>query len=185
MLTEGEIAGTVGVSRTPVREALLRLAAEDLVELYPKRGALVRTVSADEIRDLRQARELVETFAVVAALRSGHKRLAVELAERLRQMRAAAADGDIAAFSSADRAFHCAIVAAAGNQIVRRWYEQIRDRQLRMRSLLVPEAADRMATAIAEHEAIAAAIEAGDTEAGRRAVVAHLDTFLASVWGER
>src|SRR2546422_5434437 len=62
LLSEGEIANEVGVSRTPVREALLRLEAEGLVRLYPKRGALVLPVSPQEITDVMETRELVETF---------------------------------------------------------------------------------------------------------------------------
>lgn len=56
LISEGEIAEAAGVSRTPVREALLRLEAEGLVALYPKRGALVRPVSAREITDVVEAR---------------------------------------------------------------------------------------------------------------------------------
>src|SRR6478609_8224263 len=62
LVSEGEIATAVGVSRTPVREALLRLEAEGLVRLYPKRGALVLPVSPQEIADVLETRELVETF---------------------------------------------------------------------------------------------------------------------------
>src|SRR3954465_15306757 len=62
LLSEGEVAAQVGVSRTPVREALLRLEAEGLVRLYPKRGALVLPVSPREVSDVLETRELVETF---------------------------------------------------------------------------------------------------------------------------
>src|SRR3954463_1549047 len=63
LLTEAEVADAVGVSRTPVREALLRLGAEGLVALYPKRGALVLPVSAQEIDEVVEARLLVEGHA--------------------------------------------------------------------------------------------------------------------------
>src|SRR3954447_25770308 len=68
LLTEGEIADAVGVSRTPVREAMLRLSTEGLLRLYPKRGALVVSVSADEVRDIMEARELLESHAVELVL---------------------------------------------------------------------------------------------------------------------
>lgn len=184
MLTEGEIAEAVGVSRTPVREALLRLAAEGLVELYPKRGALVLAVSADEIRDVHEARELLEGYAAEGALRS-RAVVVPELRRRVAAMRAAAEAGDVAEFTRADRAFHAAMVEASGNRVVRGWYDQIRDRQLRMRTMLVPDAKDRMATAIREHEAILAAVEGGDVDAVRREVLAHLETFLGVIWGAR
>src|SRR6476661_5615597 len=68
LLTEGELADSVGVSRTPVREALLRLQAEGLVRLLPKRGALILPVTADEVSDVLETRRLVETFAVRKAI---------------------------------------------------------------------------------------------------------------------
>src|SRR5579862_8673241 len=69
LLSEGEVADAVGVSRTPVREAFLQLAAEGMLTLYPKRGALVVPVSADELREVLVARTLIEPWAagVVAA----------------------------------------------------------------------------------------------------------------------
>src|ERR1051325_9098135 len=63
LLTEGELAEAVGVSRTPVREALLRLEVEGLLRLYPKKGALVLPVSAQEIADVVETRQLGEGHA--------------------------------------------------------------------------------------------------------------------------
>src|SRR6476660_9315497 len=63
LLTEGELAEAVGVSRTPVREALLRLEVEGLIRLYPKKGALVVPVSAQEAHDVVEARALIEEWA--------------------------------------------------------------------------------------------------------------------------
>ncbi len=68
LLTEGELAEAVGVSRTPVREALLRLEAEGLIKLYPKKGALVLPVSAQEIADVVETRLLVEEHAARKAV---------------------------------------------------------------------------------------------------------------------
>lgn len=68
LLTEGELAEAVGVSRTPVREALLRLETEGLLKLYPKKGALVLPVSAQEIADVIETRLLVEEFTVRRAV---------------------------------------------------------------------------------------------------------------------
>src|SRR5664279_6555117 len=60
--TEGEVAEAVGVSRTPVREALLRLEVEGLVRLFPKKGAVVTSFSVREAEDVLEARVLVENF---------------------------------------------------------------------------------------------------------------------------
>src|SRR3954451_11343834 len=148
LLSEGEIATAVGVSRTPVREALLRLEAEGLVRLYPKRGALVLPVSPQEISDVVETRELVETFAAGKA--SLGPALIDELTGFLEEMREHAAAGNGREFARADRCFHRAIVAAAGNEIIIQLYDALRDRQLRMARLTADDP-DRTATAIHEH----------------------------------
>ena len=66
LLSEGEVAEALKVSRTPVREAFLLLEAEGLMRLYPKRGALVVPVSPDEVRDVVETRRLVERHCAEA-----------------------------------------------------------------------------------------------------------------------
>src|ERR671932_1608978 len=74
LITEGEVSEAVGVSRTPVREAFLRLQAEGLLRLYPKRGALVVPVSAQEIDDVMETRRMIERFDVDKVFASGGNR---------------------------------------------------------------------------------------------------------------
>ena len=83
LLTEGDLAEAVGVSRTPVREALLRLEAEGLLKLYPKKGALVLPVSAQEIADVVETRLLVEQHAVAKVVGALPERLVARLEELL------------------------------------------------------------------------------------------------------
>src|ERR671917_2912601 len=71
LLTEGEVADALGISRTPVREAFLRLEGEGLLRLYPKRGALVVPVSAQEVDAVMETRALVERFAIEKAIARG------------------------------------------------------------------------------------------------------------------
>ena len=71
LLTEGEVADALGISRTPVREAFVRLEAEGLLRLYPKRGALVVPVSAGEVEAVMETRLLVERFAFGKAIERG------------------------------------------------------------------------------------------------------------------
>src|ERR1700755_625970 len=65
LISEGEVAAALGMSRTPVREAFLRLEAEGLLRLYPQRGALVVPVSPEEVRAVMEARLVLEQVAVV------------------------------------------------------------------------------------------------------------------------
>ncbi|MEW9517617.1 GntR family transcriptional regulator [Streptomyces tubercidicus] len=173
LLTEGELADAVGVSRTPVREALLRLEVEGLIKLYPKKGALVLPVSAQEIADVVETRLLVEKHAAAKAVPASESLLG-ELADLLETMREQAASGDWAAVSVTDRAFHAAIVRSAGNQILDRLYEQLRDRQLRMGVAVMHAHPDRIAKNITEHAEILEALRAGDADAATDAVQRHV-----------
>ncbi len=173
LVTEGEVAERVGVSRTPVREALLRLQAERLVELFPKRGALVLAVTDAEARDVLEARELVEEWAAPRALERS-ARLVPALEEHLAAMRAALAADNAAALVEADRAFHEAVVDAAGNAVLSRLYASLRDRQLCMGAAAMDMDPPRRERAVHEHEGLLAALAAGDGPAFRRLTREHV-----------
>lgn len=180
LLAEGRLAKEVGVSRTPVREALLRLEAEGMVRLLPKRGALVLPVTAAEFRDVLATRELVETHCVRSIVLAGRGAgVARSLAVPLSDLRSAAAAGDLTGYVASDREFHAGIVAAAGNQILIRLYGSLRDRQLRMgaRNLLAADGSadpERMAVTISDHQDIVDAIDRGDLDAALRLTTEHL-----------
>ncbi|OLB64916.1 MAG: GntR family transcriptional regulator [Actinobacteria bacterium 13_2_20CM_2_72_6] len=161
LLSEAEIAADVGVSRTPVREALLRLESEGLVALYPKRGVLVRPVSAAEIEDVIDARRLVE---VHAAQRAWERRatLVDTLEPWLDAMRGARRDGDVVALMIADRAFHAAVVDGGGNAILSELYQRLRDRQMRIGIAAMRVEPERVDQAVADHTRLLDALRGDD-----------------------
>jgi DNA-binding GntR family transcriptional regulator len=183
LLTEGELAEAVGVSRTPVREALLRLEVEGLLKLYPKKGALVLAVSAQEIADVVETRLLIEEFAVRKVVPAS-TRLIGRLAELLEEQRQRAVDGDLAAVSVADRSFHAEIVRAAGNQILSKLYDQLRDRQLRMGVALMEAHPERIAKNVEEHAELLAAIREGDADRATHCVRRHVGRVKLLARGE-
>ena len=139
LLSENRLAKDLDIGRTPVRQAFLQLEGEDLLELYPRRGALVKPISASEADDVLEARLLIEKHCARRAAVQGP-----ELASRLRdllvqQERALARTATD--FIRADRDFHRAIVAANGNQILTRQYDRLRDRLQRIAATAL--AADR------------------------------------------
>ncbi|ASN25355.1 GntR family transcriptional regulator [Streptomyces pluripotens] len=176
LLTEGELAEAVGVSRTPVREALLRLEVEGLIRLYPKKGALVLPVSAQEIADVVETRLLVEEHAARKVV-PAPSALVERLAELLERQKSQVAAGDLAAAAVTDRCFHAAIVRSGGNEILSRLYDQLRDRQLRMGVAIMHSHPDRMTKTLAEHEEILNALRAGDADAAVRVVHRHVSWF--------
>jgi DNA-binding GntR family transcriptional regulator len=175
LLSENELSQQLGLSRTPVRQAFVQLEAEGLLELYPKRGALVVPVAASEIEDVFEARLLVEEHCARRAANAG-ARLAAELEPMIAEQAAAVSEGasGMAAFARADRHFHRAIVHAAGNAILTRLYDALRDRQQRIATVSLarnPGDAERF---VAEHRDILEALERGDGETASERVAAHL-----------
>ncbi|MFJ2739598.1 GntR family transcriptional regulator [Streptomyces sp. NPDC087440] len=183
LLTEGHLAEAVGVSRTPVREALLRLEVEGLIKLYPKKGALVLAVSAQEIADVVETRLLVEEFAVRKAIPAS-PRLIGRLEELLDEQKTRAFAGDLAEVAVTDRCFHAEIVRNAGNQILSRLYDQMRDRQLRMGVAVMEAHPDRIALNITEHAEMLEAIRTGDADAAAACVRRHVSRVKSLVRGD-
>jgi DNA-binding GntR family transcriptional regulator len=172
LLSENELARELGISRTPVRQAFVQLEAEELLDLYPRRGALVRPVSMSEAEDVFEARLLIETHCVRRVAAQGPA-LAAALLDAIADQERALSDGG-AGFTVADREFHRTIVAANGNAILVRQYDALRDRQQRITATLVARDPARVAQFIVEHREIADTIERRDAEQAVTLVDAHL-----------
>lgn len=177
LIGEGDVSDAVGVSRTPVREAFLRLEAEGLLHLYPKRGALVVPISAADVEDVMETRLLIERFAIGRVID-----LDLDLSERLGaaiadQQRHADAD-DAVAFVDADREFHRIFVAATGNAIVLRTHDSLRDQQNRMGLAALNAGAERMNRILTQHREIVAAVDRRDAAAAATLIDRHLEETL-------
>jgi DNA-binding GntR family transcriptional regulator len=175
LITEGEVADALGMSRTPVREAFLRLEGEGLLRLYPKRGALVVPVSVGEVEAVMETRMLVERFALDKVLTTGPApAIAGELDRAIAEQELRASEGDADGFVAFDREFHTTFVTAAGNPIVTELYDSLRDRQQRMviTSLLIDT--KRVESILVEHRALTEAIRAGELERAQTVLAAHL-----------
>lgn len=186
LITEGQVADTLAMSRTPVREAFLRLEAEGLLRLFPKRGALVVAVSPSEVEAVLEARELVEGHALTklcAAPEEDRAVVAAALHEVLDVQREALSREDEQAFAEADRRFHITVVESGRNPILLELYASLRDRQLRMNLGSLERGPSRPRAILAQHEAIVAALTAGDAEAARERLRVHLDATRVSVLG--
>ena len=181
-ITEGTLAEEIGISRTPVREALLRLQVEDMVELYPKKGALVVPVTAQETREVFEARVLIEEWAATHAW-PRRAEIAPRLHELVTEMTAARKIKDAGRFSAADRAFHEVIVEAGGNSVIARQYRHLRDRQLCIVANVMRTDEARMTRALAGHKEMLRLLEHGTrsefTKAAREHV-AHTGEMVGS-----
>jgi DNA-binding GntR family transcriptional regulator len=177
LLSEVEVAGRLGVSRTPVHEAFLRLAAEDLLELVPRRGAVVVPVAVAEATDLLEMRLALETAAVRRLCRSTRQveQLFADLTDLVEAQRRGIAAGDARQFAAADDAFHRRIVEVSGNAIAHRFYCSLSDRQRRMITAAAESDGDRMTLLVDEHDRLAAAIGRRDLAEFETELVAHLE----------
>jgi DNA-binding GntR family transcriptional regulator len=176
LLSENEFAKELGISRTPVREAFLQLEAEDLLDLYPRRGALVKPISPSEADDVLEARLLIETHCAARVAAGGREVVAALRASIADQEQALRHSGTVGGpgFVIADREFHRLIVAANGNDLLTRQYDALRDRQQRIAATAVARDPGRIAEFIREHGAIADAIDQRDPESAVKSVAAHL-----------
>jgi DNA-binding GntR family transcriptional regulator len=181
LLSEGEVGDAVGVSRTPVREAFLQLAAQEMLALYPKRGALVLSVSIPELREVLSARALIEPWAARAAARRADRAgLVGNLRQLIDQATGALHAGDDSTFQEVDRTFHELLLEAADNRLLTSFYSTLRDRQLRGGSVALRNHPERGVETMAQHAAITDAIEAGDFDQAAAFATAHVrDTTLA------
>ncbi|TXL88161.1 GntR family transcriptional regulator [Streptomyces sp. IB2014 016-6] len=176
-LSEQELADRIGVSRTPIREALLLLAAEDLVRLVPKRGAQIVPLSGREITEVMELRGIVERYAAEQVVPEDRDLLA-ELTELLERQRALSGPEHAKEFIAVDHLFHATIVAAAGNSLLNRHYDGLRSRQIRAGVVALYNQQGRQESVLTEHRAILAAIASGDRRAARIAIDSHLESTL-------
>ena len=186
-LSELSLVARTGASRTPVREALRRLAAEGLVDLVPRQGARVSRVSARSVRELFEFRALLEPAAVRQATEAAaadpdlHREFAgmrEAFARTLDQPPSTARSR--AFYDLADR-FDWAVVGATRNEHLRRTIAELRPHTARLRNLshLDPVRVD---VSVGEHLVICDALLAGDGDAAAAATAEHLQLSLQTIF---
>lgn len=171
-INEQDVAEAVGVSRTPVREALLMLSAQHLVQLVPHRGAFVPMLTGAQATRVFAARQMIEQWCAREAIAAGRAptvtmRAALEIQRGL--------SGDAKAFIEADRDFHALLIGSADNEVVHDMYEGLRARHVLIGVTAVRRPGARLEDVLAEHEAIVDALEQGDPARADEAIAAHLD----------
>jgi len=179
-LNERVLCEQLGISRTPLREAIKLLATEGLVDLLPNRGAIVSHI--DPAR-------LAETLHVMGALEGLAGELACRhaSAERIARIRALHQKmliryerGDLEGYFQYNQAIHLEIVEASGNAILANAYRQL-NANVRRARYMANLSSERWSEAVREHEAILAALEARDVHQLKRLLQDHLANKLASV----
>jgi DNA-binding GntR family transcriptional regulator len=172
-LIEVALADQLGVSRGPLREAIGRLAAEGLVTVSPRRGAVVRSLSKEEFLELYQVREALERMAVQLAVPRLTDEQFEELAALNAEMEAHAAGNKVESFFEANVAFHARLLEASGNEKLKEMYRQLLGQlgRYRLRSLTLRGNLQR---SVSEHKAILRAARRGDAERAAQLMAEHI-----------
>lgn len=180
-LTEDQVAERVGgTSRTPVREALLLLASEGLIQLVPRHGAYIPPVTKQEINEALEYRSFIETKAAELVIERGSVPLeAMELA--LKHQGDSADAGHEREFIEWDTEFHIALVRAAGNSLMTKSYTDLRARQVRIGIRALMNTPERQAAVIIEHQAIIDGLRSNDPEKAKAALLSHIHTTASGL----
>jgi GntR family transcriptional regulator, rspAB operon transcriptional repressor len=179
-LSEKELVEMFGVSRTPVREALLRLAEEELVDIYPQSGTFVARIRASVAQDAMAIRKALEGFCAREAARRTTPADIAHLDALLARQRVAAEFHDIEGFHSADEAMHQLVASLAGHPNIWRVVKREKASVDRVR-LLTLEFEGRFGIVVAEHQRIVDALRARDPNAAEEAMSTHLSRVLPSL----
>ena len=175
-LDEVWISELVGTSRTPVREAFHRLNSERFIDLLPRRGAQVRSVTARELEEVYASRRLIEGHAA-RALCVAEAGAPGQLDELATQMEVAGDEQDWFTVARLDRRFHRSIVDAHGNSILTELYDALRSRQQRVAVRALQIRPQRVPEINRQHRAIIAALAGSDIDG----VAALLDEHLRPI----
>lgn len=179
-LSENEIAQRLGVSRTPVREAIIRLESEGLLAVRPQVGTTVAPIDVDAVADVQFLREAIECRTVALAAQRVSPADAKELRAQLKAQARVAARGDHAAFVPLDDRMHQKLVAMAGRPRVWRAIEDAKAQLDRVRFLSLEHPA-WLATIHRQHEDIVDRVLAGDADGAVAAMAQHLRAVFASI----
>lgn len=167
------LATAFGVSRTPVREALIDLSGQGVVKFERNRGVRIMQTSIHDLEEILALRLLLEVPATHRAVENEDPELVPALREELAEMEAAAAEGDEMKAMRHDRRFHLLINEASGNGRLAGYVDSLRDLILTRGVSTVGRSRD-LPEIVAEHTTIVEAIEAGDAETAAAEMKRHL-----------
>ncbi|TDQ45520.1 GntR family transcriptional regulator [Actinorugispora endophytica] len=172
-LGETDLAGRLGVSRGPLREATQRLVQEGLLRSERHRGLFVVELTADDVRDVYTARLAVERAACELVVRGDRGGAVAHLTRALDRLREAAGTGDRTAMSDADQAFHQTLVRASGSPRLERMAQTLLV-ETRMCLTVMQQVYPEPSELVEEHQKLLDAIADGDEELLLRLIGSHM-----------
>lgn len=179
-LMEIHLASKLGVSRTPIREAIRKLELEGLVTMIPRRGAQVAQITPKSMRDVLEVRKVLDSLAVELACERITEAELEELKKACREFEEAVESGDFGAIAKTDVAFHDIIVEATGNMRLVQMVNNLAEQMYRYRFEYIKDVPSHSCL-VQEHRAIYEGILKKDVEAAKAAIDTHIDNQEQSI----
>ena len=178
-LSEATLAAQLGISKTPVREALVRLRMDGLIDIQPQRGTFVFSLTPRQVEEICAFREVIEVTAVKLAMEAGRDELVKGLQSNVREMALARKTRDWKAIRELDEAFHQAIVDRCDNTYLKQAHQLIAAKIGALRARL-PERSEQVDHCRQNHAVIVGLIRDGRIAAAQRALALHVRDTLGS-----
>ena len=180
IVNEMALAKELGISRTPVREALLELSSQGLVEILPRKGIRIKYFTERDVNDVCEIRELIELAVVEGLARKGTKHSLTHLEAALEQQRRAVKNRDMVEFLKADRLFHIALTDLTDNRRLPKILENLRDLiHVMGKEALTREG--RVEQVLEEHVNVISYIKQGKIGQAKEAMRLHLKKSKAAI----
>ena len=180
-LMEIHLADQLGVSRTPIREAIRMLELEGLVKMVPRKGAQVAKISREDLQDVLEVRKALDTLAVELACERINEDEIVKLKMAEDEFERVLKNGDTTQIAEADVAFHDVIQVASKNKRLKSMISNLAERIYRYRFEYIKQQSDGGKTLVMEHREIIRCIEQNDVDAAIKAIELHIDNQESSI----
>ncbi|NLG94807.1 MAG: GntR family transcriptional regulator [Acetomicrobium flavidum] len=180
-LAEVNIAVSLGVSRTPVREALRRLASQGLLEVIPNVGAKVVSPTQKDLEDTFMVRNALETMAVRLAVKNINPTYLAEMEEAIKQEEQALRSGDFEEYLGVNEEFHRIIAQLSGNNVLEDFIKNCIARISIYTVFTEPPVEEIIRTSLAEHKEILNAIKERDVDRAEKTMEEHIINTLNSL----
>jgi DNA-binding GntR family transcriptional regulator len=179
-LNETRLSEELGIGRTPVHEAVNRLALEGMLEIFPRKGLIVKPISLDEVLEIAEARMVNEAWCASLAARRATDADLIAMREILNAMPEFIASRNIEALMNLDREFHCAISRAAKQRTLAEVLLQLHVRSLRFWFISLSEP-HHIQDVLDEHLAVYQAIAERNPDKAAHLMRAHIQTYMNNI----
>ncbi len=174
-LSESKIAEQLGVSRTPVREAIQKIAAEGFVKMEPNLGIIVIDFSLKELKEVLDTRRVLEGFAASVAAEK------INQEEIIRKMSNCICKNDVVAYSNLNAEFHGLILNACGNKRMMKICSSLSDSEHRFKIRSLRNNPGRLKYSLKEHQEIVETLKRRDAEQADRLSKIHIENVLKNI----